>query len=110
MVYFYISLYLLYRKPPLINELSTNKHEIHMYPCFILISNDDDDDENSINIYKEVVKNVKRRKYGYLYSNKEESESISIRMIVNDISSKFLIYLDFIQYFSYFIIFVAKIM
>lgn len=56
------------------------------------------------------MKNVKRRKYGYLYSIKEESESISIRMIVNDISSKFLIYLDFIQYINFFLIFVVKIL
>lgn len=79
-----------------------------MYPCFVLLLNDDD--KNVINIYKEVVKNVKRRKYGYLYSIKEETESISIRMIVNDISSKFLIYLDFIQYINYFLIFVVKIL
>lgn len=79
-----------------------------MYPCFVLLLNDDD--KNVINIYKEVVKNVKRRKYGYLYSIKEESESISIRMIVNDISSKFLIYLDFIQYINFFLIFVVKIL
>lgn len=79
-----------------------------MYPCFVLLLNDDD--EKVINIYKEVVKNVKRRKYGYLYSIKEESESISIRMIVNDISSKFLIYLDFIQYINFFLIFVVKIL
>lgn len=79
-----------------------------MYPCFVLLLNDDD--KNVINIYKEVVKNVKRRKYGYLYSIKEESESISIRMIVNDISSKFLIYLDFIQYINFFLIFVVRIL
>lgn len=79
-----------------------------MYPCFVLLLNDDD--KNVINIYKEVVKNVKRRKYGYLYSIKEESESISIRIIVNDISSKFLIYLDFIQYINFFLIFVVKIL
>lgn len=79
-----------------------------MYPCFVLLLNDDD--KKVINIYKEVVKNVKRRKYGYLYSIKEESESISIRMIVNDISSKFLIYLDFIQYINFFLIFVVKIL
>lgn len=79
-----------------------------MYPCFVLLLNDDD--KNVISIYKEVVKNVKRRKYGYLYSIKEESESISIRIIVNDISSKFLIYLDFIQYINFFLIFVVKIL
>lgn len=79
-----------------------------MYPCFVLLLNDDD--KKVINIYKEVVKNVKRRKYGYLYSIKEESESISIRIIVNDISSKFLIYLDFIQYINFFLIFVVKIL
>lgn len=79
-----------------------------MYPCFVLLLNDDD--KKVINIYKEVVKNVKRRKYGYLYSIKEESESISIRMIVNDISSKFLIYLDFIQYINFFLIIVVKIL
>lgn len=93
----------------MINELSTNKHEIRMYPCFVLISNNDKEND-VINIYKEVVKNVKKRKYGYLYSNKEESESISVRMIVNDISSVFLIYLDFIKYFYYFLSLIVKIM
>lgn len=80
---------------PIISKLSTNIYELKAYPCFIFML---ENDIELIKVFENVVKEIKKKNYGYLFGNINDKESVLIRMITNQLSNKFLLYLDYKKY------------
>lgn len=59
-----------------------------------------ENDIDLIKVFENVVKEIKRKNYGYLYGNINDKESVLIRVITNQLSNKFLLYIDYKKYFS----------